>query len=179
MVVDAHFVPCGVTASRPKADAVEKALRRERKKLRQKTDSLEKGAAEAKQRHEAAAAVAAALEDTAQKLAEAGKAAPARGGAKPARKTAVTVDLGVEARREADNAKLVEKEMLMETERARQAVDEARAVLARPPLLLKLESAWLSAVTEAWSPAAANLGGLPTTSHVHAWAKDVSLRQRV
>merc|ERR1711957_910895 len=65
----------------------------------------------------------------------------------------------------------------VEAARAKQAALSAKDDEERPVILCKMEGAWLGAVTQAWSQFAIKLGGAQTPCHMHAWARDQSLRQ--
>lgn len=156
----------------PAAEAADKALRKEKKKLRQRVDVLQKNVEEASKAEKNAVAKAAELES---KVAENTKRiATATKGRKNPKAEA---DLEV-ARKLADDAQKAVLAKAADVQMAAQAVGHARKDEDRPTLLIKMEGVWLSAVTEAWRQSADKLGGTPTPSHIQAWAQDQSLRQK-
>lgn len=157
----------------PLVEAVDKVLRKEKKKLRQTVQALQKVADEAQEAESRAFEKSSDLSE-AHKVAEDSKrSADAKKGPKNAKKEA-DVEF---AKKLADDAKKSAAAKAADAAKAIQAAELAKMAEDRPSLLVKLEGAWLSAVTEVWCQFATKLGGVPTPSHMHLWARDKSLRQ--
>jgi len=157
----------------PHVEVVDKALRREKKKMRQTMLSLQKLADEAKEIANKAAAKAADLKEAQKSAEDAKKLADAKKGSKNGKKAADVED----STKFANDAGKLAALKAADAEKALQAAEAARGAEDRPSLLFKMEGAWLGAVTRAWSQVAMKLGGAPTPSHMHAWAHDQPLRQ--
>lgn len=153
-------------------EVVEKALKKERKKLRQAVQTLEKAVADTREASAHADAKVADCEDGLKTAENAKKAADAKKGPKNVRKAQDVEDAGSFL----EKAKTAAAAKVKETQNALEAVAIAKQHEDRPLLLSKIEGTWLSAVTQAWSSFSAKLGGVPTTSHMHAWARNRALR---
>lgn len=157
----------------PEVEVVDKALRKEKKKLRQTVQTLQNTAQEAVLEATKAAATAADLKELQKKAEDAKQSADAKKGPKNKKKGEDVLD----STKFADNAAKAAADKAADAEKAQQAVHSAKAAEYHPNTLRKMECAWLGAVTQAWSHFASKLGGSPTPSHMHAWARDQSLRQ--
>jgi len=156
----------------PAVEAVDKALRKERKKLRQRVDVLQKNLEVASETEKNAVVKAAELKskvaDSIKRIADATK-----GRKNPKAEANLEV-----ASKLADDAQKTVLAKAAEVQKVTQAIVQARKDEERPILLVKMEGVWLSAVTAAWRQSAIKLGGTPAPSHIQAWAQDRSLRQR-
>lgn len=150
-------------------ELVEKALRKEKKKLTITAQALDKAIEDAKEAEKKAVALV-ALRREPQKIAE--------DAAKKAPKNVKKAQDAEHARKFADDAQKAAGARAADVEKARQAAGEAWAKEARPELVHRMEGAWLGALVQAWGQHATKLGGTPTPSHMHAWARDKTLRQR-
>jgi len=157
----------------PEVESVDKVLRKERKKLRQTTLVLQKNADEAKESANKAVVKAEGLMEAQKRAEDAKRVADAKKGPKSAKKAEDVID----STKFADDAKKAAAAKVADAEKAKQTAEFAKQAEDRPILLFKMEGAWLGAVTQVWSKFAAKLGGAPTPSHMHAWARDQSLRE--
>lgn len=159
----------------PQVEAVEKTLRKERKKLRQSVHTLEKLAADALDALSKATLKAASLEEARQKVEQAHRSSALKKGAKHSKQA----DDLASATKFAEDAKKTAALKEAEAAKASHAVQNAKLTEDRPHLLIRLEGAWFGAVTEVWGQVALQSGGEPTEAHMQAWARDASVRQKV
>lgn len=156
----------------PEVEVADKALRRDRKKLRQVTQAAEKAVEAAKEAARASAEKVMELEKLLFKAEDAKKAADAKKGPKNLRKAADVED----ARKFAEDARTAASAKAAAIGVAMQAAEDAAKAEDRPHLLSTLEGAWLHAVTQAFVDFAAKQGA-PATAHMHAWARNESVRR--
>eukprot|EP00930_Biecheleria_cincta_P100350 TRINITY_DN91992_c0_g1_i1.p1 TRINITY_DN91992_c0_g1~~TRINITY_DN91992_c0_g1_i1.p1 ORF type:complete len:394 (-),score=81.24 TRINITY_DN91992_c0_g1_i1:89-1270(-) len=155
----------------PEVEVADRALRRDKKKLRQATQAAEKAIEAAKEAARASAVKVVELEKLVCRAEDAKKVADAKKGPKNQRKTADVED----ARKFAEDARIAASAKAAAVEVAMQTAQDAKEAEDRPPLLGTLEGAWLHAVTQAFVAFAAKQG-TPTPAHMHAWARNESVR---
>lgn len=156
----------------PQIDIVDKTLRRDRKKLRQMAQALEKAVEDARMAVTKATEKVEEQEKAVIVAEDAKKKADAKKGPKDKRKADEVED----SRTFAEKARVAAATVSAHAELAQQTLDEAMAAEDRPPLLTAMEGSWLHVVTQTWCQASAKLDGVPTASHVHVWARDHALR---
>lgn len=155
----------------PEATIVDKALRKEKKKLKTAAKAIDAEVSNAKEAQQKAAFDAMFRRDTAE---SASGGTQAKKGPKNAKKAQAEED----ATRLADEAEKAAATRAGDLEKAELAARLAWERHDRPDTLARMEGAWLGAVLQTWVQHAATLGGDPTPSHMHAWARDETLRQR-
>lgn len=156
----------------PEVEVADKALRRDRKKLRQATQAAEKTVEAAKASARASAEKVEELEKLLRKAEDAKNAADAKKGPKNPRKAADVED----ARKFAEDGRTAASAKAAAVRVAMQAAEDAAKLEDRPQLLSTLEGAWLHAVTQAFVEFAGKQGA-PAPAHMHAWARNESVRR--